>query len=1071
MRIFLQIAQKAILTLIAFSGSFSTTFAQNWDQIIKANAGDRESHPSGTRSTTDLYGRSVSISGNYAIVGASFEELDENGQNDITYAGAVFILNYNDGKWKQVQKICASVRSYGSYFGQSVAINEDYIIVGAPGESGSGAAYIFKKNQNDDGAWGLVKRITAAFPGQEDAFGKSVSISGDYAVVGAEGESEDALEINNKKFSGSAYIFKKDQFGTNNWGQLKKLTASDRNAYNYFGTSVVIEGDYILVGAPLHDVANKSHAGSAYVFRKDNGGTDKWNQSDILSAPSPLVEGKFGTSISKNGDNVVIGAYADSGKGAAYIFQRHFGSFEYWTCAMKLIPTNASNAAAFGNTVAITDRYIMVGAPNDAFDEQGANEILNAGSVYIYEIAFGYSDKWDFKKKVTAPVRTSSEFGYAVSLFESQTNENISIVGAPFENITDPTLIQDAGSAYIISKKQLKGDVWKYEQTVAMQERSPDDNFGYSVSISGNYAIVGAPFDDEDGLGIHSLVDAGSAYIFHNNAGTWSQIRKISATTRSAYDNFGTSVFISGSFAIVGAPNANTNAIEEGYLENAGAAYIFQMDQGGAGNWGQVKKLTALNRKAQDQFGSSVATTENDAVVGAPGTDGATPFNNYGSAYTFSKNQGGAGTWGAVKELTASIRHDDASFGRSVSISAGTMIIGAYGDYDGSPSPVQSGAAYIFKKARSVQNDWLLVKKLLGSASAFVDLFGCSVSISGDYAIVGAYAEDENTSETDTKSAAGSAFIYKKDLGGTDNWGLVKKIVASDRASDDHFGWSVSISGTYAIVGAPAEDESALSDNKLDQSGSVYIFKKDQGGTDSWGQIQKTTASVREAGDEFGRTVALSELYAIVGSPFNQTDAAEQNILNGAGSVYIFHTNESSLPVKLATFTADKTENQAVLKWTTTAETNSDFFEIERSFDARKWESAGTVSAATESSEKLSYEFTDRNILKGAILYRLKMVDKDGTFAYSRIRSLTFGEAKGISVYPNPVIERIYISSENLPEVESIRVINAMGQVVAASSKVTDEGMTVGHLSAGIYIIQIRKTDGRMQAEKVAVVK
>jgi len=100
-----------------------------------------------------------------------------------------------------------------------------------------------------------------------------------------------------------------------------------------------------------------------------------------------------------------------------------------------------------------------------------------------------------------------------------------------------------------------------------MEEKTPGNNFGYSVSISGKYAIVGAPFEDEDKSGLNTIPDAGAAYIFYNDGSKWSQIRKITATTRWANDHFGQSVSINGKYAVVGAPQANMNGIEEGYLE------------------------------------------------------------------------------------------------------------------------------------------------------------------------------------------------------------------------------------------------------------------------------------------------------------------------------------------------------------------------------------------------------------------------------------------------------------------------------------------------------------------------
>ncbi len=186
--------------------------------------------------------------------------------------------------------------------------------------------------------------------------------------------------------------------------------------------------------------------------------------------------------------------------------------------------------------------------------------------------------------------------------------------------------------------------------------------------------------------------------------------------------------------------------------------------------------------------------------------------------------------------------------------------------------------------------NWDEIIKTAASDRTASDYFGYSVSISGDYAIVGAYSEDHDASGGNEMSNAGSAYIFKKDEGGTDNWGQLQKITASDRAVSDYFGISVSISVDYVIVGAYYEDHDANGENEMDNAGSAYIFKKDQGGTDNWGQLQKITASDRAIEDRFGRSVSISDDYTIVGAYYEDHDASGENPMSYAGSAYIFTT-------------------------------------------------------------------------------------------------------------------------------------------------------------------------------------
>ncbi len=337
------------------------------------------------------------------------------------------------------------------------------------------------------------------------------------------------------------------------------------------------------------------------------------------------------------------------------------------------------------------------------------------------------------------------------------------------------------------------------------------------------------------------------------------QIQKILAGDAATNDYFGYSVSISGDYAIVAA------VLEDAGGSYAGAAYIYYRNQGGADNWGEVKKLLASDKQAGDNFGTSVSISGDYAIVGAvyEGTGGSYA----GAAYMFYRNQGGPDNWGEVKKLMASDKEADDYFGYSVSISGEYAIVGAYGEGTGGSF---AGAAYVFYKDKDYVNNWGEIKILVVSDKQAGDEFGFSVSMSGDYAIVGANTEDAGGSN------AGAAYVFNKDIGGTDNWGEVIKLLASDKEADDWFGSSVSISGDYAVVGATGEDTGGSS------AGAAYVFNKDTGGTDNWGEAAKLMASDKEADDSFGFSVSISGGYAIVGA--HKNDGGFSN----AGASYMF---------------------------------------------------------------------------------------------------------------------------------------------------------------------------------------
>ena len=379
-----------------------------------------------------------------------------------------------------------------------------------------------------------------------------------------------------------------------------------------------------------------------------------------------------------------------------------------------------------------------------------------------------------------------------------------------------------------------------------------DDYFGNAIAISGNYAIMGSYYDDDNGS------DSGSAYIFELSNGTWTQKQKLLASDATSNDKFGCDVGISGNYAIVGA---------DGDVSNRGSAYIFELSNG---TWSQKQKLLASDAASGDYFGAYVAISGNYAIVGAWRNDDN--GSDSGSAYIFELSNG---TWSQKHKLLASDAAERDKFGRSVAISGNYAIVGAIsGDYD---NGYDSGSAYIFELSNGT---WSQKQKLLASDAAYNDRFGESVAISGNYAIVGAYGNDDNGNDS------GAAYIYELSNG---TWSQKQKLLASDAATGDKFGDAVAISGNYAIVGAITGK-----DNNGNSSGSAYIFELSNG---TWTQKQKLLASDAASYDYFSFSVAISSNYAIVGAHYGK-----DNNGNSSGSAYIFEVsgggNGGSVPAE-----------------------------------------------------------------------------------------------------------------------------------------------------------------------------
>ena len=376
------------------------------------------------------------------------------------------------------------------------------------------------------------------------------------------------------------------------------------------------------------------------------------------------------------------------------------------------------------------------------------------------------------------------------------------------------------------------GAIEDTELKLTAGDPAADDWFGFSVSISGDWAIVGAPLDGSK---------SGSAYVFSFDGTSWTEEAKLTASDGAARDQFGFSVSISGDLAIVGARLDGSNS---------GSAYVFRFD---GTSWTEEKKLTASDGAAGHQFGFSVSISGDWAIVGAPLDDDAGLSS--GSAYVFRSD---GTSWTEEKKLTASDGAAGDQFGVSVSISGDLAIVGALFHDD---ARLNSGSAYVFSFDGT---SWTEEEKLTASDGAADDRFGVSVSISRDWAIVGAFLHD------DAGFNSGSAYVFSFD--GT-SWTEEAKLTASDGSARDRFGFSVSISGNWAIVGAFLHDDAGLS------SGSAYVFSFD--GT-SWTEEAKLTASDGAAGDQFGVSVSISGDWAIVGA-FLDRDAG-----TGSGSAYVY---------------------------------------------------------------------------------------------------------------------------------------------------------------------------------------
>ncbi len=345
------------------------------------------------RADFDHFGISVDLDGDYAIVGAN--EDDDKGRD----SGSAFVYLRSGSGWTQAAKLTASDGEAEDYFGCSVAISGDCAIVGAYEEdergTGSGAAYVFQRSGS---GWAQVAKLTASDGAAGDRFGCSVALDGEYALVGA------YVAAGAWDNSGAAYVFQKPESG---WADTSayaaKLAASDGTASGQFGSSVALDGECALIGAPRIG----AYENSAYVFRRSG---SVWTQAAKLTAWDGTNEDRMGASVDLSGDYAAVGAWAaDGNTGCAYVFRKpDSGWADTDQYAVKLSASDGAEEDYFGRAVAIEGEKLLVGVPYDC--DRGTE----SGSAYFYRLS---GSDWPLQAKITAPDGAAQGcFGFSMAL-------------------------------------------------------------------------------------------------------------------------------------------------------------------------------------------------------------------------------------------------------------------------------------------------------------------------------------------------------------------------------------------------------------------------------------------------------------------------------------------------------------------------------------------------------------------------------------------------------------------------------------------------------------------------------
>ncbi|MEM6348119.1 MAG: T9SS type A sorting domain-containing protein [Bacteroidota bacterium] len=371
----------------------------------------------------------------------------------------------------ETSKLFASNGTFDERFGWAISLDSNRVLIGAPTRAGddlgAGSAYIY---EFDGTNWTEIVKLTASDGANDDRFGLAVSLDGTRALVGAQWDEDKGEE------SGSAYLY---EFDGTNWLEMSKLTASDGENFDLFGGAVALDGNHALIGVRGDNEAGSS--GSVYSYQYDG---NNWVEGSKLLPSNGSFNGGFGSSLSINGNQILIGASLENGNanftGAAYIFEFDGSS---WTEVARLVASDGATSDYFGRSVSLNGNVALVGAIKDG----------ESGLVYVFEFD---GSSWTEVNKLTASDGTADDgFGFSISL-----ENDLAVVGAPAAGF--------GGAAYLFKNN---GSSWTEAAKLTSSDGIDVGTFGFAVSVDRDLALIGA-------IGQHgNTVNTGASYVFELN--------------------------------------------------------------------------------------------------------------------------------------------------------------------------------------------------------------------------------------------------------------------------------------------------------------------------------------------------------------------------------------------------------------------------------------------------------------------------------------------------------------------------------------------------------------------------
>lgn len=424
-------------------------------------------------------------------------------------------------------------------------------------------------------------------------------------------------------------------------------------------------------------------------------------------------------------------------------------------------------------------------------------------------------------------------------------------------SFTDPntgTVTENADGTLSFTAAADSSGTARFDYTVGLAQdqyngNGEGDELGRAIASFEDTLILTAPLDDTA-----AGASTGSVRVYRRDGLDWNLVQTITANDEEAGDRFGFSVSIHENTLVIGSRSDDDDGL------NSGSAYVYQRNDT-TSNFTFSQKLRASTGRERDQFGFSVAVEGDHLIVGVRMDDEG--GKNSGSLEYFSRPDEGS-DFAFVSRIQPDAVEKGDQFGSSLAIDGNRLFVGARKDNN---AKTNAGAVYYFTRSGT---NWNLVQTILPSKPEDNGYFGWSISVSGSRLAVGQPARER-------VSRSGKAFIHEQNEGGTNNWGVVKRIDPADANGGNRFGFSISISGTNLLVGAPrlrAEVDGP-------RGGDARVYARNEGGTDNWGRVRHLTADNAGGGDEYGYSVLASGEQLFVGARLEDSGATN------AGAFYV----------------------------------------------------------------------------------------------------------------------------------------------------------------------------------------